>query len=231
MNSSPSPYLKVTRPASIHRGHEQHLFVLDVDTFDRADAVGELEDLWLAERRRGEPAPVLLVDHRRVQALLDRRPDGEARREVVAGDGEVGAVADAEFVDLGEEFVGGVPGEDIRHAGFDADADQRESPGLLPFVGELELLVTEFDARSGRTAQSGAAGTTTSPCRGSRRRRRGPPGTAASRTAGRWRSSGRCTGARSPAPTPRRRRRRRPGPEMNRGSSVEATTSAALAAS
>ena len=114
--------------------------MFDVDTFDRTDAVREFEHLGLAERRSGEPTPIPLVDHRRVQALLDRRPDREAGGEVVAGDGEIGAVADAEFLDLGEELISGVPGEDIGHAGFDSDADQGKSTRTLPVAGEFELL-------------------------------------------------------------------------------------------
>ena len=38
--------------------HQQHLFVLDVDAAERADALGEVERLGLAERRGGEPAAV-----------------------------------------------------------------------------------------------------------------------------------------------------------------------------
>ena len=83
--------------------HEEHLFVLDVHALDRADALGELEHLGLAERRGREPAGVLLPDHGRIQALLDRGPDRERRREdlvaLVVGDDEVGAVAHAELVD------------------------------------------------------------------------------------------------------------------------------------
>ena len=37
--------------------HQEHLLVLDVDALDRADALGEVEDLGLGERRRGEPVP------------------------------------------------------------------------------------------------------------------------------------------------------------------------------
>ena len=99
MNSSPRPYLNVTRSASTQRGMSSDLLVLDVDALDRADALGEVEHLGLAERLGGEPAAVLLPDDRRVQALLDRRPDRERRREVVAVDDEVGAVAHADLVD------------------------------------------------------------------------------------------------------------------------------------
>ena len=56
MNSSPRPYLKVARLAVDPARHEEHLLVLDVDALDRADALGEVEDLGLAERRGREPA-------------------------------------------------------------------------------------------------------------------------------------------------------------------------------
>ena len=56
MNSSPSPYLKVTRLHVDPARHEQDLLVLDVDALDRPDALGELEDLRFGERLGGEPA-------------------------------------------------------------------------------------------------------------------------------------------------------------------------------
>ena len=89
-----------------------------------------------------------LPDHRRVQALLDRRPDRERRREVVAVDDEIGAVAHADLVDLGEQLVGGVAGEHVREARLDADPDQGEPPGLLPALGLRELRVAELHAAS-----------------------------------------------------------------------------------
>src|SRR4029453_8633894 len=112
--------------------HEEHLLVLDVHAFDRPDALWEVEDLRLGERLGREPAALLLPDHGRVQALLDGRPDGEGRREVVAFDHEIGAVSDADLVDLGEELVGGVTGEDVGGAWLDPDTYQREQALLLP---------------------------------------------------------------------------------------------------
>jgi len=100
MNSSPSPYLNVTRSASTQRGINRTSSWVDVHTFDRPDAVGELEDLRLAERLGREPAPLPLVDHRWVEALLDRGPDRERRGEVVPGHLDVGAVPYAEFGDV-----------------------------------------------------------------------------------------------------------------------------------
>ena len=132
MNSSPSPYLNVTRLQSIHARHEQDLLVLDVDALDGPDPLGEVEDLGLGERRGREPAAGLLPDHRRVEALLDRRPDRERGGEVVALDDEVGAVADPDLVDLREQLVGGVAREDVGRAGLDPDPDERQLALLRP---------------------------------------------------------------------------------------------------
>ncbi len=146
MNSSPRPYLKVTRLQSIQRGTSEHLLVLDVDALDRPDPLREVEDLGLGERRGREPATVALPDHGRVEALLDRRPDGEGRGEVVAVDDEARAVANPDLVDLGEELVRRVAGEDVGRARLDPDADECEQALLLPGRRALELVVAELDA-------------------------------------------------------------------------------------
>ena len=125
--------------------HEQDFLVLDVDALDRPDAVGEFEDLSAREGRGREPAAVLLPDDRWIEALLDGGPDREARREVVAADDQVGTVAHAELVDLREQVVGGIAGEDVRQARLDADAAQGEQATRLPRGGLIELLVTELD--------------------------------------------------------------------------------------
>ena len=140
--------------------------MLDVDALDRADPLGEVEHLGLGERRRGEPAAIPLPDHRRVQALLDRRPDREGGREVVALDHEVGTVADADLVDLGEELVGRVAGEDVGGAGLDPDPDEREDAPLLPRLRALELVVAELDPDLLVRVSSDAARRASSPCRG-----------------------------------------------------------------
>ena len=109
-------------------------------------------------------------------------------REVVAVDGQVRAVADADLLDLVEEFVGGVPGEDVRQAGLHAHADQGQPAGRLPLGGPLELRVAELDAALLVRARSGCgAGQGHRHVEVVRARRRGPPRTAASRSAGRWR--------------------------------------------
>ena len=119
--------------------------MLDVDALDRTDPLGEVEDLRLGEGGGREPSAVLLPDHRRVEALLDGGPDGEARREVVAGDEEVGTIAHADLLDPIEEVVGGVACEDVRQARLHPHAAQGEQAALRPRVGLVELLVAELD--------------------------------------------------------------------------------------
>ena len=123
---------------------DQHdLLVLDVDAFDRADALGEHEHLGLRERRRGVEAALALPDQGRVQALLDRRPDRERGRELVALHDEVRAVAHAHLGDLVEQLLGGVAGEDVREARLHADADEREQTRPLPLLVAGELAIAE----------------------------------------------------------------------------------------
>ena len=93
--------------------HEQDLFMLHVDAFDRADTAREVEGLQLAEGLGRKPSPALLPDHRRVEALLDGGPDREGRTKGVAIDYEVATVPNANLVDRGEEHVRSVSGEDV----------------------------------------------------------------------------------------------------------------------
>ena len=149
MNSSPRPYLKVTRLALTQRGisSTSSCSTLTHSTgpmpAGKSKVSGSLNGGVVNQPRSSLP------DHRRVEALLDRGPDRERRREVVAGDGEVGAVAHADLVDLAEQLVGRVPGEHVGQAGLDADADQGQLARLLPLVGHGELLVAELDAGLG----------------------------------------------------------------------------------
>ncbi len=139
MNSVAEPVLEGHAAAVDRARHEHDLLVLDVDALDHADPLRELEQLGLRERLGGVEAALALPDQRRVEALLDRRPDREGRREVVALDDEVGAVAHPDLVDLVEELVGCIAGEDVGEPGLDADAEQREQPALLPALVHGEL--------------------------------------------------------------------------------------------
>ena len=140
--------------------HEHHFLVLDVDAFDLADPVGELEQLRLGKRLGRIEAALLLPDQRGIQTLLDRRPDREGRGEVVALDDEVGPVAHGHLVDLVEEMVGGVAGEDVGEPGLDTDAGEREQAALVPALVPVELLLAQQHVRAGqrhRHVEIGAA--------------------------------------------------------------------------
>ena len=133
--------------------------MLDVHALHRADPLREVEHLGLGERLGRVPATIALPDHRRVEALLDRRPDREGGRELVAVDLEIRAVADPDRVDLGEELVAGVAGEDVGEARLDPDPDEREPAGLFP---PLRLRRTGRRRASRPSRRSRAS----SPCRG-----------------------------------------------------------------
>ena len=93
--------MKVTRFGVDPARDQQHLLVLDVDALDRPDALGEVEDLRLAERLGGEPAAVLLPD----RPAGSGTPRWSSRWRTTArsrspSTTQVGAVADADLVDL-----------------------------------------------------------------------------------------------------------------------------------
>src|SRR5581483_7354659 len=133
---------------AIDPARDQHdLFVLHVHALERPDTFGEVEHLGLRERLRREPAALAFPDERRVETLLDRRPDRERRCEVVAVDDEVRAVAHTDLVELREELVGGVPREDVGKSWLDADAGEAEKPRLAPPCVLVELFRAEQDAR------------------------------------------------------------------------------------
>ena len=112
-----------------------------------------------------QPA-VALPDHRRVEALLDRRPDRERGREVVAAHDHVGAVADADLVDPVEQLVGRVAGEDVGQARLDAHAAQGQQTLRLPLRRPWRTGRRPASRPSRRGGGRGAAATATSPCRG-----------------------------------------------------------------
>ena len=154
--SSPRPYLNVTRSASTQRGmrstsscstctHSTGPMPSGKSKTSGSEKGGSVKKPF----SRSPPRALALPHHRRVEALLDDRPHREAGGEdlvaVVVADHQVGAVAGAELVDVVEELVGGVAGEDVGEAGLDADAEQRQPARRLPLAGPGELLVAELD--------------------------------------------------------------------------------------
>ena len=94
------PVLERDASAVDPAGDEQHFLVLDVHALDRADVAGKSK---VSGSENGavvnQPRSASQIT-RRVEALLDRRPDRERRREVEALDDEVRAVAHTDLVDL-----------------------------------------------------------------------------------------------------------------------------------
>ena len=144
---APEPVLERHPPAVELPRNEHDLLVLDVDALDRPDPLREIEQLRLGERLGRVEASPALPDERRIEALLDRRPDREGRSEVVSLDHEVGAVADPDLVELVEQLVGRMACEDVGEPRLDADADEREQPGRRPLLVRRELEVAEHHAR------------------------------------------------------------------------------------
>ena len=130
MNSSPSPYLNVTRLQSITRGTRSTSSCSTLTHSTGPIPSGKSKTSGSENGSVVNQPRLLLPDHGWVEALLDRRPDRERRREVVALDDEVGAVADPDLVDLREQLVRGVTREDVGGAGLDADPDQCQLAGL-----------------------------------------------------------------------------------------------------
>ena len=125
-------------------GDLDDLFVLDMADLDLADALGEEELLELGERLDGMDRAVLEHDGG-VVALLDRGPDAEAEADTLgAGDLQIGAVADADLVDLVEEVIGRVACVEVGHAGLDAEAGERVLADLLELGAESVLVVAEL---------------------------------------------------------------------------------------
>ena len=80
----------------------------------------------------------------------------EGGGEVVAGHDQVGAVADADLVDVVEEVVGGVAGEDVGEPGLDAHAHQRQPAGRLPVRRPWRTARRRASRRSPRRGARGA---------------------------------------------------------------------------
>ncbi len=198
------PVLEVDAAAVDPARDQQHLLVLDVHALHRADPLREVEHLGLGERLGRVPATIAFPDHRRVEALLDRRPDREGGCELVAVDLEIRAVADPDRVDLGEELVAGVAGEDVGEARARPRSRRARAGRPLP---------TDPPGRTGRRRASRPSrhSRASSPCRG----RCSPASKAAWKIGGLKRGSTafRIASARSArassAMAPRRRRRRR----------------------
>ena len=124
--------------------------MLNVHTLDSADAIRELENLWLAERRGGVPTLALFPHKWRVEAFFDGGPDrerwGKNLVAVFVANNQVSAIFHADLVDLAEEVVGRVTGEDVRKTRLNTDANEGEQTGALPLVVERILLVAELES-------------------------------------------------------------------------------------
>jgi len=141
------PVLERHTPAVDPPRDQQDLVMLDVDAIDRTDPLREDERLGFTEWRQREPAALLLPHDRRIEALLDRRPDREAGRERVSLDHQVGAVTDVHLVDVPEQVILRVTREDVGETGLDAHPDQREQASFLPRARLGELRIAQLDAR------------------------------------------------------------------------------------
>ncbi len=144
MNSSPRPYLKVARLAFTQRGirSTSSCSTLTHSTgpipSGNSNTSGSLNGGVVNQPR---PSSQITGGLRHSSIVVQMLNDGS---EVIAGDDQVGAVADAELVDLAEQVVGRVAREDVRQARLDADPEEREPAGRLPRSGLRELRVTEL---------------------------------------------------------------------------------------
>ena len=146
MNSSPSPYLNVTRLQSTQRGTSRtsSCSTLTHSTgpipSGKSNTSGS-ENGAVVNQPRSRSQITGGLRHSSIVVQIEN-----VGREVVALDDEVRAVADPDLVDLREQLVGGVAGEDVGGAGLDPDPDEREQALVLPGRGALELVVAELDA-------------------------------------------------------------------------------------
>ena len=81
---------------------------------------------------------------------------GAKTSAVLVADHEVGAVADAQLVDVANRWSAAYRANTSDRPGLDPDADEREPAVGLPLGGLGELLVAELDPDLARTARSGA---------------------------------------------------------------------------
>ena len=140
-NSSPSPYLKSTRRQSINRGISS---TSSCSTFTHS--TGPIPS-GKSKTSGSEKGSVVYQPRSRSQITGGLRHSSivvqiEKRGcEVVPLDLEVRAVTDPDRVDLGEELVPRVAGEDVGEARFNADPDEREQARLAPasVLGELGI--------------------------------------------------------------------------------------------
>ncbi len=132
--------------------HQEHLLVLDVDALDRPDALGEVEDLRLAERRGGEPAtPSSQITGGLRHSSIVVHIENDGAKISLPSSSVTTRLAPSRVPSSSisrEQVVGGVPREHVGEPGLDADPDQREPPRALPLLGHGELLVAELDAAS-----------------------------------------------------------------------------------
>ena len=123
--------------------------MFDVDTLNRANALGKDKDFRLAKGRSREPAPILLPNHGRIEALLNRGPDAKARRKnlvaVVVHDDEVRPIACTEFVNAAEQVVDGIAGKNVRQTGLNAHAHERQASGVFPLTVGRKLRIAQLD--------------------------------------------------------------------------------------
>jgi hypothetical protein len=121
--------------------------MLDVDALQRADALWEREHLRLGEGFDGSPALLSLPDKRRVGAFLERVENGKGRRELRPLHGQCRPIADPDLVDLVEQVLRRVPGEDIRDARIHPHAQDGQQSSLLPSGGLAELVGAHVGSR------------------------------------------------------------------------------------
>ena len=155
MNSSPRPYLKVTRLQSTQRGMSS---TSSCSTFTHSTGpmpsgntnVSGSENGGVVNQPRSRSQITGGLRHSSMVVQIEN-----VGREGVAVDDEVGAVAHAALVDRAEQLVGGVAGEHVGQPGLDADADESEQPALLPRRRRRRTARRRASRRAARAGRSG----------------------------------------------------------------------------